>query len=525
MKKKLFALLLALVMAAGAVPTGAFAANANIDNTMDQSDQRSARPSNVEDTLEYERQSLLEYLDGAIAESVKDQSYYCKEIWNEINNLYTTQRNRILKIKKSSQFQTEAQKTVRACAMINNLGEMTLQYVQGKGDLKRLQQELQEQFKIARKAYKQTDYNDYYWNLYQDKEAEVSSKIKKVVSKGTFAAYADARETLDEFTMLNQSEEDDDWLMLLEGDEDSDEEEEEPVLGFLGQWLYTKSELAKIRSDLVAAVNTYVKQDLPKKGYKGNAKQFKSVIKQFQTDLKKIPDAETMAAAYEKVLVSIDKKAKLIQKKQTPPTNADIIRMQDKMSDVYYTRYHQKDYTEIGWDKLESIYEQAKNEVEALTDANKLKSSLITKMKNKMDKVPTKKEELSKAKTKYIAKLKKLLKSKKYDQKKLKPIVKKGVTAMKQCKDPMKVAEVYWKYLDKTEKAILTYKITTKAKGKGTTTRGGKVSYGDSYTVKVSPKPGHRIKSVFVDGKRSKLLDRYTFDNVKANHTVVAVFV
>lgn len=522
MRKKLFALLLALVMAAGALPTAAWAAKTTVDSTMEQNTQSGAHPSNVESVLEEARQLMLEFLDDAYSNYVLDQSYYCKAVWKEINDIYKAERSRILKAKKSEQLNDE--KTDEACSKLESLGKLTLQRVQGKEDLKRLQKELKDAFQTARKFFKRSNYNDYYWNLYQDREAEVSGIINKVVSKGSFAAYGEADYAIS--SLFPEEEDESDWILLLsEDDKDYDDEEESSPTDFLGQWLYTKSELSEIRKGLVKEVKSYVTKQLPTLGYQGSPKKFDGIISQFSKDLKKIPDAETMARAYETVLKTINKKAKITtEKKKTPPTYANIVRILDKMTDVYYTGYRQKDYTESGWGKLEHIYESALRDVFKITDAAKLNNSLVTRMKKKMDRVPKRKEELSKNRSKYIAKLKKLNNSKKYDPKKLKPILQKGIAAIKKCAEPDDISEIYWKYLEKAEKAIKTFKIVTRTRGKGSITRSGKVRYGESFTVRVSPKPGYRIKSVFVDGKRSKLRSKYEFENVRETHTITAVF-
>ena len=50
------------------------------------------------------------------------------------------------------------------------------------------------------------------------------------------------------------------------------------------------------------------------------------------------------------------------------------------------------------------------------------------------------------------------------------------------------------------------------------------VKYGGKYTVKLQPKAGKRIKAVYIDGKKKKLKNSYTFRKVKKRHTIRVVF-
>ena len=83
-----------------------------------------------------------------------------------------------------------------------------------------------------------------------------------------------------------------------------------------------------------------------------------------------------------------------------------------------------------------------------------LKDSIWKKAIGDMKKVPTKVPELKKKKIRYIKILKGLLRSPRYNKKKLKRIITKAVARIKKTKDVDKIDEIFTAYELKTEKSI-----------------------------------------------------------------------
>jgi len=74
--------------------------------------------------------------------------------------------------------------------------------------------------------------------------------------------------------------------------------------------------------------------------------------------------------------------------------------------------------------------------------------------------------------------------------------------------------------------AINTYTITATASGGGTITPSDTmtVSYGSSKQFTIAPSDGYHIIDIKIDGKSRGALNTYTFTDVRANHTIEAIF-
>ncbi len=74
---------------------------------------------------------------------------------------------------------------------------------------------------------------------------------------------------------------------------------------------------------------------------------------------------------------------------------------------------------------------------------------------------------------------------------------------------------------------IPSFKITTEVVNGQITPSINKVFIGESRTIKYSPNPEHRIKSITVDGKNQSIQsfrDKYSFNNINANHHIKVVY-
>ena len=127
-----------------------------------------------------------------------------------------------------------------------------------------------------------------------------------------------------------------------------------------------------------------------------------------------------------------------------------------------YMRYRISDYSEKNWGKITDIYSASIFKLENITMQRELKDSIWKKAIGDMKKVPTKVPELKKKKIRYIKILKGLLRSPRYNKKKLKRIVTKAVARIKKTKDVDKIDEIFTAYELKTEKSIKTFRIKVK---------------------------------------------------------------
>ncbi|MBQ1471651.1 MAG: hypothetical protein IIZ34_04760, partial [Eubacterium sp.] len=148
-------------------------------------------------------------------------------------------------------------------------------------------------------------------------------------------------------------------------------------------------------------------------------------------------------------------------------TYASKIRMRERMKDWFTTHYRQQDYSKKGWSKLTMILMESRAKVRDCFLEKQVTEKLFTEYKARMAKVETKKQE--------------------------------------------------------------HFRITTRKKGKGKITASASVKWGQTFTVRMKAKKGHRIKFLKVDGKKIKKAAgkksyAYTFTKVSSAHTVYVKF-
>ena len=141
-----------------------------------------------------------------------------------------------------------------------------------------------------------------------------------------------------------------------------------------------------------------------------------------------------------------------------------------------------------------------------------------------MKKVPTYSQELKALKKDRKAKLSKYVGNKKYVQKKVKPIVKKGKAAIDKCKTLKKVKAVFKTYKKKAEATIKKFRIKSSAGKGGTITDSKTVKYGSKAVFVIKASKGYKTSELKVDGKKVKIVKKYTFKNVRKNHTIKVKF-
>ena len=185
--------------------------------------------------------------------------------------------------------------------------------------------------------------------------------------------------------------------------------------------------------------------------------------------------------------------------------------------------YDPADYTSSGYDKLWEIAGDAEDAMDcAMT--NYAEKAIVDRAIENMKKVPTYKEELKALKKKLCKKLDKYVGSKKYVQKKVRPIVKTGKKAINKCTTIGDANRTFRKYNKKALATIKKFRIKSHAGKGGTITKSKTVKYGSKAVFKIKAKKKYKISELRVDGKKVKIVKKYTFKNVKKNHTIKVKF-
>ena len=220
------------------------------------------------------------------------------------------------------------------------------------------------------------------------------------------------------------------------------------------------------------------------------------------------------------------------------PSTSDCIRLMKGVDEIYMS-YDLTKYSETQKMKMEELYwnyaydeiynfRYTKAEAKTMETRAAAREKFLKNVKKKFDRFPVKTVELKNKRKSAYDKLVKKYKTdgkKKYDQKKVRDLLKKAKAAMNKVTEPEDVSGVYQEYVSKLNKTINKYTVKTSKKGKGTITKTKKVKYGANFTVKFTPKAGYKIKKITVDGKKlKKLKNKYTFKKVKKAHKIKVVF-
>lgn len=206
-------------------------------------------------------------------------------------------------------------------------------------------------------------------------------------------------------------------------------------------------------------------------------------------------------------------------------SNASKQRLQNEVYKTSLNYLDSSKYSGYNYYRIKYILEVAQEYYENAIYEFEVSEFFVINLEGILKDIPTLKQELKTAKNKYIGYLKAFLNNKKYNQKKVKPIVNEGINKINKATSIKEVKNIYNSYYNKAKKMINTYKITTTKEGKGYITKGKTVNYGTNLTIKITPNKGYKIKSLYVDGKKVKTTTKYTFKNIKANHKIKAIFI
>ena len=180
-----------------------------------------------------------------------------------------------------------------------------------------------------------------------------------------------------------------------------------------------------------------------------------------------------------------------------------------------YAKDH-NDYSPKGNKRLISVYYEYSEQLgrcETQNEAQKVWDKFV----EAIAKIPTLKKELRQTKAKYIKSWKKTYIGKKaYNQKKARKTYKAGVKALGKASSLKDLKAAYEKYTKKLDQTIYRYRVSVSKSGKGTVSGSKLVKHGTKYQLRITPSPGHSLKSVTINGKSQKLKYSYSIKVMKA---------
>gem|GEM_PF-2686731 len=477
-------------------------------------EEDSEEAADEELTLADYKYILKQYVENALQEvSGEGESAYSKDVWKEIMALYDETIAFINSAEDEAEivdtdgfFLYPNEKIEANIAVIEALCEMNLHYVKDqKSGVAYMKRDIKTSLEVCRASFAEQRYNDFYKARLTDLFADIQADLAKAKTlRDCVSVTARVEEEL--LSNLPMMEE---FLMLLVFDE-----EEDP--GF--KYLYTEDEVESQREAVANRVNCYVDVQLKESGYKGNIKAMKAEAKKLIASLKGLEIVEDIWRTGENWIAAKEKQTGIAYE---PLGEGDRIRALRELNQLSY-KYTMSDYSDISWEEVEMIFMDAAAIIQNAEKKAEIRN-LISDTKKKLAKVPTLVKETAQVKKAAISELKKLTNKKKYTATGVK-IAKAAIKKIKKSGDLDEIHQIWNDTEAKCKKYIRKFRITTSKKGPGKVSKSKSVKYGGKYTVKLQPKAGKRIKRVYIDGKRKKLKNSYTFRNVRKKHKVRVVF-
>lgn len=527
MKKRIIALILSVVIILGLLPAQAIAAS--FANTTEG--KKSARKAEVASSLEGTRQSIMDYLDSAMAEFTAPANYSA-EVWSLAQNLYKAEAERISKMTSFAQLldlenlglfdYSPNETTVRVSSELLALSYLDLSYYKSQDDIEALKDDLREQLNKVLADYDKNNFTDFYWDRIVASKDDFNAKINAIKTCPDYVDYV---------ILWGNSE------IFYSGYDDYDDDDEnanafndEGLIYILKyQYIVSKAELTAAIYGIEDVLEEYITDYLPSRGYKGDTDRLYSIIDRFETNALKATFAKQIIdyadSAYSQ-MISITGKDPTADYNKEPANRSDKIRLINKLYAYFIATYSSRNYSEDGWDEMLNIYDKYEQKVNNINykddlNASKIYSDFVKQLKT----VQTYAEELKELKADFIDELKhEYLGNPRYNQSKVKPIITEAIKKINASKKLEQVETYYKAYCKKADATINKYKIVTSKSGAGAVSASKTVNYGSSYTVKIVPSAGYKIKTITVDGRKVKLVNAYTFKAIKKSHTIKVTF-
>ncbi len=520
MKKRIIASVLCIVMIITLLPAQAVAAS--FANTTEG--KKEAHKAEVSSSIELVRQTVIDYLDSTMA-YFSSPDYYSADIWALAQKLYKNETERVSKLTSLAEIvdleapsffgYTPNATTLKVGDMLLCLADLDLSRYKTKEDISSLKEELREQWVSNLSDYKRSNFNDFYWDRLNMAKSELYGQIGAIE---TIEDYAECVIYWSGTEIFEGGYSDND-----DGDFNTD------IETLCYRYLVSKDEMEDAIYALEDTLLDYIENYLPKKNYNGNTDNLYNMVDKFEENAYKADYVRQILDyadnTYDKMIkaTGLDPDA---DADKPLANNSDMVRLFDKLEKYFFANYSRKDYSEDGWDSLDQIRSKYQTKIFEAEYKEDLKASAIyNDFVKELKAVKTYADELKESKSDCISSLKyEYLGNKKYNQNKVKPIITEAIKKINAAKKLEQVSTYYAVYTKKANATINKYKIVTSKSGAGAVSASKTVNYGSSYTVKIVPKAGYKIKAIAVDGKKIKLVNSYTFKAVKKSHTIKVTF-
>ena len=288
----------------------------------------------------------------------------------------------------------------------------------------------------------------------------------------------------------------------------------------LGRVIYSLGEVQDTKNAFSAYINNYVYEQLKASGYKVTDEIIDMADKTLD-DINNGYNPDTMYTKYIDLIEKFEDMTGVTYQKLSSTTTFKLGSGIDKLSKKYLDK---KVYSNAGYNTNYNLLDNASSAINVVYEVE-IPRNFLVKLEKLLKKTPTRVVELSNAKKSYANKLNTFKNNKKYNQKKVVPIVNEGISKINKATSVDSVKSIYNTYYKKALLTINKYKITTSKTGKGVITKSKTVNYGSRVTISMTPSKGYKLSKVYVDGKRVSVKSKYTFKNVILNHSIKAVFV
>ena len=436
-----------------------------------------------EDMLEVIQQALMEAKIEVMDELEGEQDHYAPEVWNTMMAISAEFDKMVNSAESYTDLGDEYMGMIfvkeEFAALLNeieSLKGLTIQKVTSAKDLTRLKTQMKKGVAENFAAYQKADYTDYYWGIVLTKKAEINRDIDAVK---TFRAYGKVYASLVEDGFLYPDEGGLEEDMEFFSHVIKENEDLEGMDYYVSSWVFTKDEVSTNRAMFQKWADDVIKVDMKALGYKNASKDLAAQLKQTKAKIKSEVDCDVMYRDYLEFEDAAYKKAEKAVGLKEPASIGDIIRLQKKMTDIFY-QYKEVNYSTEGWSNLNEVYTKYYYKTEEFLFQSQINDQFLKEMKTALNKVPNlkaeqriakekerlakekqkklkekQKKELKKLKKKRIKQIRKYAKNKKFDQKKSLPLAKKAVKKIKAAKTKAKVNKVYKKYKAKIKKTAV----------------------------------------------------------------------
>ena len=288
----------------------------------------------------------------------------------------------------------------------------------------------------------------------------------------------------------------------------------------LSRVIYSLGEVQDTKNAFSAYIDNYVYEQLKASGYKVTDEIIDMADKTLD-DINNGYNPDTMYTKYIDLIEKFEDMTGVTYQKLSSTTRFKLAAGIDKLSKKYLDK---KVYSNAGYNTNYNLLDNASSAINVVYEVEIPKNFLV-KLEKLLKKTPTRVVELSNAKKSYANKLNTFKNNKKYNQKKVVPIVNEGISKINKATSVDSVKSIYNTYYKRALLTINKYKITTSKIGNGVITKSKTVNYGSNVVITMTPSKGYKLSKVYVDGKRVSVKSKYTFKNVTLNHSIKAVFV